>query len=131
MELYRKKQKRVRPEDDVNLAMPMLCGHRADYKLVLNIALGKRDRRTTNAFIEGLAQAAAPRWESQITTDGFRPYTGAIDATLVHRVDFAQLIKTYRFRKEGEARYSPAEVAEVEVVPISGNRIVTVSALPS
>jgi hypothetical protein len=35
-------------------------------------------------------------------------------------VDFAQLIRIYRALREGEARYSAAEVASVEVVPVSG-----------
>lgn len=38
-----------------------------------------------------------------------------------HQVDFAQLIKVYRSPQDGEARYSPAEVASVEVVPVIGN----------
>jgi hypothetical protein len=36
-------------------------------------------------------------------------------------VDFGQLIKVYRAPAEGEARYSPAEVASTEVVPVMGN----------
>jgi len=36
-------------------------------------------------------------------------------------VDFAQLIKVYRPPSEGEGRYSPAEVASTEVVPVMGN----------
>ena len=35
--------------------------------------------------------------------------------------DFAQLIKVYGAGTEGEARYSPAEVASTEVVPVFGN----------
>ncbi len=50
-----------------------------------------------------------------------RPYIGAIDATLGHRVDFAQLIKVYRSPREGEQRYSPATVESVEVVLVLGN----------
>jgi transposase-like protein/IS1 family transposase len=116
-----KKQKRVRPDDDPNMgdAYTFVAIERHS-KLVLNIAVGKRDHHTTNAFIEGLSQAIAPRQNFQITTDGFRPYIGAIDATLGHRVDFAQLIKVYRSSQEGEARYSPAEVASTEVVPVIG-----------
>ena len=119
-----KKQKRVRPEDDVNLGDAYcFVAIERNTKLVLNIALGKRDQHTTNAFIEGLARAVAPRCNFQITTDGFRPYVSAIDTTLGHRVDFAQLIKIYRSSQEGEARYSPAEVADVEVAPVIGQPI--------
>ena len=35
-------------------------------------------------------------------------------------MDLAQLIKVYRSPQEGEARYSPAEVASVEEVPVMG-----------
>jgi hypothetical protein len=56
----------------------------------------------------------------QITTDGFGPYRTAISNTLEDRCDFAMLIKVYRAPSEGEARYSPAEVAAVEKVPVLG-----------
>lgn len=116
-----KKQKRVRPEDDQNLgdAYTFVAIERHT-KLVLNIALGKRDQYTTNAFVEGIRHATA-RTPFQITTDGFAPYRSAISNTLHDRVTgFAQLIKVYRAASEGEARYSPAEVASVEVVPVMG-----------
>jgi IS1 family transposase len=86
---------------------------------VLNIAMGKRDRQTTDVFIEGLRQATS-RKHFQITTDGFVPYRSAISTTLSDRVDFAMLIKVYKAASDGEARYSPAEVASVEVVPVMG-----------
>jgi len=56
----------------------------------------------------------------QITTDGFAPYRNAIPNTLGDRADFAMLIKVYKAASEGEARYSPPEVASVEVVPVMG-----------
>lgn len=89
-------------------------------KLVLNFALGRRDKATTEIFIEGLRQATASQ-DFQITTDGFQPYVNAISDTLADRVDFAKLIKVYAAPREGEQRYSPAEVASVEVVPAMGN----------
>jgi IS1 family transposase len=114
-----KKQKRVRPEDDQNLgdAYTFVAIER-NTKLVLNIALGKRDQATTDVFIEGLRHAT--RGNFQVTTDGFGPYRSAISNTLEDRADFAQLIKVYRAATEGEARYSPAEVAKTEVVPVMG-----------
>jgi transposase-like protein len=50
-----KKQKRVRPDDDQNLgdAYTFVAIERHS-KLVLNIAMGKRDQATTDVFIEGL-----------------------------------------------------------------------------
>jgi IS1 family transposase len=115
-----KKQKRVRPEDDQNLgdAYTFVAIER-NSKLVLNIALGKRDKATTDVLIEGLRIATAAS-HFQITTDGFAPYVKAISDTLHDRVDFAQLIKVYRAASESEGRYSPAEVASVEVVPVMG-----------
>ncbi len=89
-------------------------------KLVLNFALGRRSKATTDIFIEGLRHAIAHQ-PFQITTDGFAPYVNAISDTLADRVSYAQLIKVYRAPQEGEARYSPAEVASVEVVPVLGN----------
>jgi hypothetical protein len=71
-------------------------------------------------FIEGLRHATAHQ-KFQITTDGFAPYVHSISDTLADRVSFAQLIKVYRAPSEGEGRYSPAEVASVEVVPVMGN----------
>jgi transposase-like protein/IS1 family transposase len=117
-----KKQKRVRPEDDQNFGdQYAFVAVERNTKLVLNFALGKRDQATTNIFVEGLRHATA-RTPFQITTDGFAPYRSAITTTLHDRLTgFAQLIKVYRAPSEGEARYSPAEVASVEVVPVFGN----------
>ena len=74
---------------------------------------------TTDVFIEGLRHATSSQ-SYQITTDGFAPYRNAIPNTLEDRCDFAQLIKVYRNPQEGEKRYSPAEVVDVEVVPVMG-----------
>ena len=115
-----KKNKRVRPEDDQNLGdCYVFVGIERHSKLVLNIAMGKRDQQTTNVFIEGIRHATA-RSRFQITSDGFAPYRSAIPNTLGDRCDFAMLIKVYRSSQEGEARYSPAEVQSVEVVPVMG-----------
>jgi IS1 family transposase len=88
-------------------------------KLILNFALGRRDKATTDIFIEGLRHATAHQ-SFQVTTDGFPAYANSIPDTLGDRVTFAQLIKVYKAGSEGEARYSPAEVASVEVVRVLG-----------
>jgi IS1 family transposase len=90
-------------------------------KLVLNVAMGKRDQLTTNSFIEGLRDAIKPGTSFQITTDGFAAYKHSIPDTFGDYIDYAMLIKVYRSPSEGEARYSPPEVASVEVVPVCGN----------
>ncbi len=116
-----KKQKRVRPEDDQNLGDAyVFVAIERHSKLVLNIALGKRDQSTADVFVEGIRHATA-RTPFQITTDGFAPYRSAVTTTLHDRLTgFAQLIKVYRATQEGEARYSPAEVKSVETVPVFG-----------
>ena len=89
-------------------------------KLVLNFALGPRSQATTDIFIEGLRAATAP-YRFQITTDGFAPYVSAITTTLSDRCDFAQLIKVYASPREGDHRYSPADVVEALPKPIMGD----------
>jgi len=117
-----KKQKRVRPEDDQNLGdCYVFVAIERNTKLVLNIAMGKRDQMTTNSFIEGLRDAIKPGTSFQMTTDGFAPYKTSIPDTFGDYVDYAMLIKVYRAPSEGEARYSPPEVASTEVVPVCGN----------
>jgi transposase-like protein/IS1 family transposase len=88
-------------------------------KIVLNFAMGPRSQATTDIFIEGLRAATAPQ-RFQITTDGFQPYKSAITTTLSDRCDFAQLIKVYASPREGEQRYSPADVVEALPKPIMG-----------
>lgn len=117
-----KKDKRVEPEDDQNLGDAyVFVGIERNSKLVLNVAMGKRDQLTTNSFIEGLRDAIAPGSAFQITTDGFAPYKTSIPDTFGDYVDYAMLIKVYRNPSEGEARYSPPEVKSTEVVPVCGN----------
>jgi len=116
-----KKEKMVTVDDDPNYgdAYCFVAIERHS-KLILNFALGKRNQRTTDIFIEGLRAATSAK-SYQITADGFAPYVSAIDSTLSDRVDFGQLIKVYRATPEGERRYSPAEVVSTEKVPCVGH----------
>jgi transposase-like protein/IS1 family transposase len=114
-----KKQKRVRSEDDQNLGdCYTFVAIERHSKLVLNIAMGKRDQATTDVFIEGLRHAT--RGEFQVTTDGFQPYKSAITNTLSDRCDYAMLIKVYSAATGDEHRYSPPSVSSTEVVPVMG-----------
>jgi transposase-like protein/IS1 family transposase len=88
-------------------------------KTVLAWHLGRRSARDTVAFTEKLNEATQGNF--QITTDGFKPYRDAVLYSLGTRVDFAQLVKVYASPREGEQRYSPAEVVDTVVVPVSGN----------
>ncbi|MBI4480843.1 MAG: DDE-type integrase/transposase/recombinase [Acidobacteria bacterium] len=91
-----------------------------DSKLVLAFHLGRRDQRSTDQFIDKLRTATAPN-RFQITTDGFATYTTAIDTALFDRCDYAQLVKVYASPREGEARYSTADVVGAVPTPIMGN----------
>jgi len=54
-----KKQKRIRPEDDQNLGdCYVFVAIERHSKLVLNIAMGKRDQATTDIFVEGIRHTA-------------------------------------------------------------------------
>ena len=102
-----KKEKRVRPEDDQNLGdCYTFVAIERHSKLVLNIAMGKRDQRTTDVFIEGVAPRYSA-WHFQITTDGFAPYRSAITTTLHDRCDFAQLIKVTALRRTARSGTAP------------------------
>jgi len=91
-------------------------------KLIPNFALGRRDLATTQVFIEGVRAATSTKQQFQITTDGFAPYRNTIHDTLEDRISgYAMLIKVYGQPTEGEARYSPPEVMDTEVVPVFGN----------
>jgi len=118
-----KKQRQVKPDDDPSYgdAYTFVAIER-NSKLVLNFALGKRNQATTDIFIEGLRHSTNRNQKFQITTDGFAPYRSAVVNTLEDRISgYAQLIKVYRASQDGEARYSPAEVQSVEVVPVYGD----------
>jgi IS1 family transposase len=96
-------------------------------KLILAWHLGRRTERDTVAFTEKINDATQGHF--QITTDGFRPYVDAVHMSLGTRVDFAQLVKVYSSPRDGEQRYSPAEVVDAVPLPRWGqpklNRICT------
>jgi hypothetical protein len=56
----------------------------------------------------------------QLTTDGFRPYTDAVDATFGTNIDFAVLVKIYSGDGPSRERYSPSEIIEARPVPVMG-----------
>ena len=90
-------------------------------KLVITHYLGKRSTPSTDHFIAKLAHATSGQ-RFQLTSDGFKAYVKAVKTYLPGRVDFAQLVKVYSSPREGEQRYSPAEVVEALVpVKIMGN----------
>jgi IS1 family transposase len=91
-------------------------------KLVLAYHLGKRTAKATDAFIGKLAYATN-RERYQLTSDGFKPYVSAVKMILRDRVEFAQLVKVYGAPRDGEQRYSPAEVVDSVPYEIMGRPV--------
>lgn len=89
-------------------------------KLVLTHYLGKRSPESTDQFISRLALVTGPN-RYQLTSDGFAPYKPAVRSFLRGRVDFARLIKVYASSRDGEQRYSPADVVDAVPEKIMGN----------
>ena len=94
-------------------------GIEANCKLILCHHLGKRDQLSTDYFIRKLARATSQE-RYQLTSDGFKPYVKAATGQLKGRVDFAQLVKVYGVSRDGEQRYSPAEVVDAIPTPVMG-----------
>jgi transposase-like protein/IS1 family transposase len=90
----------------------------ADSKLILAHAVGKRDEIMCSTLLTRLNNATTGR--TQVTSDGLSCYTHAVPMHLGSRVDFAQLIKTYKSTQE-VTRYSPAAISSIEKVPRFGN----------
>lgn len=65
----------------------------ADTKLVPSFHVGARDRYHAVAFARDLAGRCKERL--QLTSDGYKPYTQAIEAAFAGKVDYAQLVKEY------------------------------------
>ena len=76
--------------------------------------------KATDTFIGKLAYATSED-SFQLTSDGFYPYKPAVKSFLRGRVDFAQLVKVYASPREGEQRYSPAEVVDAVPEKVMGN----------
>ncbi|MDI3253955.1 MAG: IS1 family transposase [Bacillota bacterium] len=88
-------------------------------KLVLAFHLGRRNRVHTEAFLNKVRYATSEQ-RFQLSTDGFQAYPPAVGLTLADRADYAQIIKVYGAPRDGEQRYSPAEVIGLDLVPVMG-----------
>ena len=87
-------------------------------KLILAWHMGKRNRQETLQFIVKLRRATKGKF--QLTTDGWPSYPECVERVFGSDIHYAQLIKVYAASRDGEQRYSPAEVVDVEVVPRAG-----------
>lgn len=119
--VFKKEGHKWNHEKDIQEIGDAYCfvGIERNTKLILAYHLGKRDMVATDTFIGKLRYAtAASRY--QLTSDGFKPYVKAVQMLLRDRVDFAQLVKVYGTSRDGEQRYSPAEVLDAVPVKIFG-----------
>ena len=116
-----KKEGHIRPDESRAPIGDAYCyvGMERSTKLVLAWHVGRRNRVHTDIFISKLRHAVSED-RFQLSSDGFGAYTPAVTAQLKGRVDYAQIIKVYGAPREGEQRYSPAEVVSTEVVPVIG-----------
>src|SRR2546426_3064472 len=87
-------------------------------KLILAWHLVRRNRQDTLTFIVKLRRATAGKF--QLTTDGWPSYPDAGERVFGSDIHYAQMVKVYAAARDGEQRYSPAEVVDVEVIPRAG-----------
>lgn len=93
----------------------------ADSKLCVSCLVGGRDGGWAWDFMQDVASRIKGR--VQLTTDGHKPYLGAVEGAFGVDVGFATLQKIYGGVSEEEARrYSPARCIGCEMKPVIGNR---------
>jgi IS1 family transposase len=88
-------------------------------KLIPSFLVGKRNGANAYWLMKDLESRLANR--VQLTTDGFRAYAEAVDATFGTNVDFAMLVKIYGADEANRERYSPSEVIEAIPIPVMGS----------
>jgi IS1 family transposase len=91
----------------------------SETKLIPSFVVGKRNAANAYWLMKDLEGRLASR--VQLTTDGFRAYADAVDATFGTNVDFAMLVKVYARDEESRERYSPSEVVDAVPIPLMGS----------
>jgi len=91
----------------------------SETKLIPSFIVGKRNAANAYWLMKDLESRLANR--VQLTTDGFRAYADAVDATFGTNVDFAMLVKVYAHDEESRERYSPSEVVDAVPIPVMGS----------
>jgi IS1 family transposase len=90
-------------------------------KAVLSYVVGKRTAENTEALAMDLRARILNR--PQITSDGYAPYIGAVEAAFGTNIDFAMLTKKYASDSslpDAAHRYSPGHVTGVDRTVIRG-----------
>ena len=86
-------------------------------KLVPCWFVGERNAQAAHHFMHDLADRLANR--VQLTTDGHRPYVGAVDSAFKNDIDFGMLVKIYG-DAPAETRYSPAQCMGAKKTVMTG-----------
>lgn len=117
-----KKEKHVEATDDSTIGdVWTYCAIDAETKIVPAFRVGKRDGKTTNAFVADVASRLTNR--PQISTDGLRNYVDAVELAFGSDVDYAMIIKNYGAdtgHHHQERRYSAADITFSEKKHVCG-----------
>jgi len=90
----------------------------SETKLIPCFVVGKRNAANCYWLMKDLESSLATR--VQLTSDGFRPYVDAVDATFGTNVDYAMLVKTYSGDESNRERYSPSDIVNAVPIPVMG-----------
>ncbi len=94
----------------------------ADSKLIISYLVGGRDATWAGEFMQDVADRLANR--VQLTTDGHKPYLGAVEDAFGADIDYAMLVKIYGETadvKGPERKYSPGTCNGTKKHRIEGN----------
>lgn len=93
----------------------------ADSKLIISYLVGGRDAEWAGEFMQDVADRVANR--IQLTTDGHKPYLGAVEDAFGADIDYAMLVKIYgeTNAKGPERKYSPGECCGTLRQRVEGN----------
>jgi IS1 family transposase len=121
-DFIQKKQKRVQTGDPAEFGdVWLFVALASTQKAVLSYLVGKRTTENTYALANDLRARIVNR--AQITSDGYAPYVGAVEAAFGWDVDYAMLTKEYvgdSNLPDAAHRYSPGHVAGIEKTVIRG-----------
>jgi IS1 family transposase len=91
----------------------------ADTKFVAGYFVGGRDGECAKWFIDDVAKRLANR--VQLTSDGLKAYSEAVEGAFGADIDYAMLVKLYRASSDSaKGRYSPAECTGIIKTSIEG-----------
>lgn len=118
-----KKEKHVQPSDDPTKGdVWTFCAIDSETKIVPSFKAGKRDHKTANAFLTGIASRLRSR--PQISSDGLRAYVEAVENAFGMDVDYGMIVKSYGAdsgEHHQERRYSAPDVVSIERRVVAGH----------